>query len=111
MAYNDRMVIIETSVFTRLIKELMDDDSYGELQEALVQKPDVGDLIPGSGGLRKVRWKIEGKGKRGGSRIIYYWQTTDDQLWMLYGYAKVSKENLTQEQLKTLRDIVERWKE
>lgn len=104
------MVIIETSVFTRLIKELMDDDSYSELQKALIQKPDSGDLITGSGGLRKVRWKIEGKGKRGGVRIIYYWQTTDDQLWMLYGYAKASKENLTQDQLKILRDIVERWK-
>ena len=104
------MVIIETSIFTRLIKELMGDDSYSEMQEALVQKPDVGDLIPDSGGLRKVRWKMEGKGKRGGARIIYYWQTTDDQLWMLYGYAKAETEDLTKDQLKPLRDIVERWK-
>jgi hypothetical protein len=105
------MVIIETSVFTRLIKELMDDDSYAELQESLVRKPDMGNLIPGSSGLRKVRWKIERKGKRGGARIIYYWQTADEQLWMLYGYAKVSKDDLTQVQLKSLRDIIERWKE
>lgn len=104
------MVIIETSVFTRLIQELLDDDSYNELQKVLIQKPDTGDLIPGSGGLRKIRWKSDGKGKRGGIRIIYYWQTADDQLWMLYGYAKSSKEDLTKAQLKTLRDIIERWK-
>ena len=55
------MVIIETSVFTRLIRELIDDDNYRELQISLVQNPDIGDLIPGSGGLRKVRWKTTGK--------------------------------------------------
>jgi len=110
LAYNAWMVIIETPVFTRLIQALMDDDSYRDLQEALVQKPDMGDLITGSGGLRKVRWKIEGKGKRGGVRIIYYWQTADDQLWMLYGYAKADTEDLTRDQLKTLRTIVESWK-
>ena len=110
LAYFIQMVIIETTVFTRLIQGLMNDDTYNELQNALVNKPDIGELIPGSGGLRKVRWKIVGKGKRGGVRIIYYWQTTDDQLWMLYGYAKADKENLTQDQLKTLRNFVERWK-
>ena len=110
LAYFIQIVIIETTVFTRLIQGLMNDDTYNELQNALVNKPDIGELIPGSGGLRKVRWKIVGKGKRGGVRIIYYWQTTDDQLWMLYGYAKADKENLTQDQLKTLRNFVERWK-
>jgi len=104
------MVIIETSIFTRLIKELMDDNSYRDFQELLVQQPDAGDLIPGSGGLRKIRWKIEGGGKRGGLRIIYYWMAADGQLWMLFGYAKASKEDLTKTQLKSLRDIVERWK-
>jgi len=61
LTYNMFMVIIETSVFTRSIRELMDDDNYRVLQESLIQKPDMGDLIPGSAGLRKVRWKIEGK--------------------------------------------------
>ncbi|MBL1142954.1 MAG: type II toxin-antitoxin system RelE/ParE family toxin [Proteobacteria bacterium] len=104
------MIIIETMVFTRVIQKLMDDETYRELQEVLVQKPDAGDLIPGSGGLRKIRWRIEGKGKRGGTRIIYYWQTADDQLWMLYGYAKTDTEDLTKDQLKILSEIVERWK-
>lgn len=77
------MVIIETSVFTRCVKELLNDDQYSELQTALVVRPDAGDLIPGSLGLRKLRWKIEGGGKRGGMRVIYYWLTADDQLYML----------------------------
>ncbi len=103
------MVIIETSVFTRLIRELIDDDNYQELQISLVQNPDIGDLIPGSGGLRKVRWKTTGKGKRGGIRIIYYWMKPDDQLWMLYAYNKTGQTDLSRDQLKTLRDIVARW--
>ena len=66
-----RMVIIETPLFTRIIGELMSDDAYRQLQEALIQQPEKGDLIPGSGGLRKVRWKLEGQGQRGSVRIIY----------------------------------------
>jgi hypothetical protein len=104
-----RMVIIETPLFTRIIGELMSDDAYRQLQEALIERPEKGDLIPGSGGLRKVRWKLEGQGQRGGVRIIYYWVATDEQLRMLYAYAKSKQENLTPEQLTALRKIVERW--
>jgi hypothetical protein len=103
------MVIIETSIFTRLIRELMDDEDYRELQLSMVQNPDKGDLIPGSGGLRKIRWKTAGKGKRGGIRIIYYWMRLDNQLWMLYAYPKTRQSDLTRDQLNTLRDIVARW--
>jgi hypothetical protein len=102
-------VIIETSIFTRLIRELMDDEDYRELQLSMVQNPDKGDLIPGSGGLRKIRWKTAGKGKRGGIRIIYYWMRLDNQLWMLYAYPKTRQSDLTRDQLNTLRDIVARW--
>lgn len=109
MAYNAYMVIVETSVFTRLINELMSDDEYRDFQEVLVTRPDMGDLIRGSGGLRKVRWKLEGRGKSGGVRIIYYWVTADDQIRILYAYPKGKQENLTQEQLALLRKIVERW--
>lgn len=103
------MLIIETSVFTRCITALMEDEHYAELQAALIRQPDQGVLIPGSGGLRKIRWKMPEKGKRGGVRIIYYWRRADEQLWMLYAYAKTRQENLTRSQLATLRTIVERW--
>ena len=103
------MVIIETSVFSRLIKELMSDDEYRSLQEALVRRPEIGDLIKGSGGLRKVRWKLSGRGKSGGVRVIYYWVVADDQIRMLYAYTKSEHENLTKDQLSVLKKIVERW--
>ncbi|MDS4031773.1 MAG: type II toxin-antitoxin system RelE/ParE family toxin [Candidatus Contendobacter sp.] len=102
-------VIIETPLFTRIISELMSDDVYRELQDALIQQPDKGDLIPGSGGLRKVRWKLQGQGRRGGVRVIYHWVVADEQLRMLYAYAKSQQENLTPDQLAILRKIVERW--
>jgi mRNA-degrading endonuclease RelE of RelBE toxin-antitoxin system len=105
------MVIIETSVFTRLIRELMSDEEYSELQKTLFQHPDVGDVIPGSGGLRKVRWRQKGRGKRGGIRIIYYWVSRDDQIWMLYAYRKARQIDLNSKQLAVLSKIVERWKD
>ena len=109
MAYNSRMVIIETSVFSRLIQELMSDEDYRALQEALITRPESGDIIQGSGGLRKIRWKLEGQGKRGGIRVINYWVTADDQIRMLYVYRKTQQVDLTPKQLATLKSIVERW--
>lgn len=102
------MVIIETSIFTRIIQGFLDDEDYAEFQSALVQQPDLGDLIRGSGGLRKVRWRVPGKGKRGGLRIIYYRLTQDDQILLLYAYAKSMQENLSESQLAALREHVER---
>lgn len=103
------MVIIETSMFTRRIKELMSDDDYKDLQEALVNRPDMGAIIQGTGGLRKVRWKLEGRGKSGGIRAIYYWVTADEHIYMLLAYPKNEQDNLTPEQKKALKTIVERW--
>jgi len=103
------MVIIETKVFTKIINTLMPDDQYREMQEALTENPEIGALIKESGGLRKVRWKLPGGGKRGGSRIIYYWAVSDDQIYMLYGYAKNDQADLTKDQLKILKQIVEKW--
>ena len=101
------MEIIETSVFTRKIRELMSDEEYGQLQFALVQRPDIGDIIPHSGGIRKVRWAGSGRGKRGGIRVIYYWQVSEQQIFMLLAYAKNEQDNLTSSQLKVLRKLVE----
>jgi len=101
------MVIIETPTFTRQIIRLMPDEDYRELQEALLLNPEQGDLIRGSGGLRKIRWSQPGRGKRGGVRVIYYWYLPDAQLYMLLAYPKNEQDNLTQEQLKLLKKLVE----
>ena len=82
------MVIIETSVFTRRITELLSDDEYRELQATLVERPKAGPVIPGSGGIRKLRWSASGRGKRGGARVIYYWATEQEHLLMLFIYTK-----------------------
>ena len=103
------MLIIETTIFTKLIARLMDDDSYRELQDVLIGNPETGDVIPGSGGLRKIRWRVAGRGKRGGVRVIYYRVNTAERIYMLYAYAKNEVEDLTRGQLKALRQIVERW--
>ena len=103
------MVFAETPIFTKVIKSLMSNDQYRELQHAIIQRPDTGALIKDSGGLRKIRWKIEGKGKSGGVRIIYYSMVSKDQIYMIYAYPKNKQENLTPEQITALKKVVQRW--
>jgi len=106
LAYSECMVFIETPTFTRLIAKLLDDDEYSRLQEELGKRPDAGDLIKDGGGIRKFRWKRAGKGKRGGIRVIYYWLSEDDQLFMLVAYPKSVKDNLTGKETAILRKLV-----
>lgn len=106
---NKKMVIIETPIFTKKVKECLSDDDYQQLQEALVINPELGSVIRRSGGLRKVRWKLEGKGKSGGIRVIYYWKVSDKQIYMIYCYPKNELDNLTDSQVAQLKKLVERW--
>jgi len=85
----------------------MPDELYAELQKHLVAHPEAGDLIPGCRGLRKIRWQKSDKGKRGGVRVIYYWLTKDEQIFMVHAYSKSKTENLTKDQLKQLAAIVQ----
>lgn len=101
------MVIIETTVFTRQIQGLLSDDEYRQLQMTLVLRPDIGAVISGSGGLRKVRWAAKGHGKSGGIRVIYYWAVSRQRILLLLAYPKNVRDDLTQEQLRVLRKIVE----
>ena len=101
------MVILESSVFTRQVRQLLTDEGYRGLQLELVDRPDKGALIPGSGGLRKLRRSTAGRGKRGGLRIIYYWAVKQDRLLMLFLYAKTEQRDLTAEQLRRLKAIIE----
>lgn len=101
------MIIIETSIFSRQVQALLSDEEYRQLQLALILQPDMGAVIPGSGGLRKARWSLAGRGKRSGVRTIYYWAVLDNQILMLLMYAKNEQDNLTREQLKVLRRIIE----
>lgn len=100
------MHFIETPVFTKVIVELLDDAEYRLMQLALVQRPDLGATIPRSGGLRKFRWALPGKGKRGSLRVIYYWDAETETFYMLYAFSKNEQEDLTAQQIRTLRRIV-----
>lgn len=104
------MVFIETKLFTKLINKYLADDEFRDLQGFLVKNPKTGDLIRKTGGLRKVRWKGKGKGKRGGVRIIYYWHTSADQIFLLTVFAKNEVSDLTENERKILKQIVEGWK-
>ena len=96
------MRFIETPVFTTSVARHLADESYRRLQVALMLRPEQGPLIPGAGGLRKVRWAKPGSGKRGGVRIIYYWAPAATAFYMLYCYAKNEQGDLTPAQAKTL---------
>ena len=84
----------------------MDDDEYRLAQIALAKDPELGDLMPGSGGLRKVRWDLEGRGKRGGARVIYYWAMGRGIILLLFIYAKNELANLSKDQLRALAKAV-----
>ncbi|MGH7536001.1 MAG: hypothetical protein ACREMG_10470, partial [Gemmatimonadales bacterium] len=96
----------ETPVFTRAIRQLLTDDEYRALQVALVFRPEQGPVIRGSAGLRKVRWGAGRLGKRGGARIIYYWDKAKGTFYMLFVYVKSKQEDLTPEQLQMLSRLV-----
>lgn len=100
------MRFVETPVFTREVTELLSDEEYRGLQLALLFRPEQGPLIPRSGGLRKLRWRRGGGGKRGGLRVIYYWDKDADTVYMLFAYPKSKQEDLTAAQLRVLSKLV-----
>jgi hypothetical protein len=104
------MIFIETSVFTRQITALVDDDDYADFQRELANDPEAGDLIPGTGGLRKIRMAARGHGKRGGARVIYYYFASAAQIALLLAYAKNEAEDLTAAQKKVLKEVIEQWR-
>ena len=102
------MKIIETTVFTKRLKTLLPDEDYRLLQNEIMLNPEKGKVIRGSGGLRKIRWSVPGKGKSGGVRVIYYWVKAKEIILMLLVYSKNEQDDLTNEQLKILKSLVEK---
>lgn len=104
MAYNQAVVFVETPIFTKRIQQYMDDAEYIELQKYLTARPDAGDIIRGSGGIRKLRWAGSGRGKRGGLRVIYFWWVAKDRISLLLAYPKNEMDDLTADQLNRLKN-------
>jgi hypothetical protein len=88
------MVFIETTIFTKHVGRYLTDDEYLGLQMFLLERPDAGHIIRGTGGVRKLRWAVAGKGKSSGVRIIYYWHVSRDNIWMLTIYSKSERETI-----------------
>ena|SRR5688572_18526771 len=100
------MRFIETPIFSKAIDALLDEEQFGALQLALLARPDAGALIRGTNGLRKMRWALQGGGKRSGIRVIYYWDKDSDSIYLLFAYPKSAQDNLTPKQLKALSKLV-----
>lgn len=88
------MEFIEASAFTKYVYTYLSEDEYVGLQSFLLQYPEAGQVVPGSGGVRKLRWGMAGKGKQGGVRIIYYFKRQDDEIWLLTIYSKSERANI-----------------
>ncbi|CRM08870.1 MULTISPECIES: type II toxin-antitoxin system RelE/ParE family toxin [Pseudomonas] len=104
------MIFIETAVFTRRVTELMNHDAYLGLQVALMFNPCVGDVIEGTGGIRKLRIASKGHGKRGGARVIYYHFVTASKIALLMIYPKNEQQDLTNDERKALKAVIEHWR-
>ena len=98
---------IETRLFTKLVLDYLSDEDYGALQEALMREPESGPVIPGTGGVRKLRWAAAGRGKRGGYRVIYYVRRVHGVIWMLTMYPKNVADNIPVHVLRQIAKEVE----
>jgi mRNA-degrading endonuclease RelE of RelBE toxin-antitoxin system len=103
------MEFIEAPAFTRYLSRYLDDEQYRRLQETLAITPELGDVMPGTGGFRKLRWadSRRGKGRRGGLRVIYYWFDGQDQIWFMTVYSKHEAVDLTPGQRKHLKVAID----
>ena len=103
------MVFIESPVFTRQVLEALSDEAYAESRQRLAARRQPGEVIPSSGGLRKMRWSIEGRGTRGGVRVIYFQVTAQARCRMLLIYRKGTQDGLSAPKEKMLRKLNEDW--
>jgi hypothetical protein len=95
--------VAETPLFSRQAREVWDDAELAAFIDFIARNPEEGDLIPETGGVRKIRWARPGSGKRGGARVIYFWSMADDKILLLDIYAKGQQENLAADEIKKLR--------
>ena len=104
------MLFIESKIFEKLREKYFDDESYRAFQNFLVEQPNIGDTIQGTGGLKKVRWLSKGKGKRAGVRTIYLYLANKKHIHFLTVYAKNEVSDLTSDEKKILKAIAEEIK-
>ena len=99
--------VIETPLFQNLVSDYWGEEERGAFCAWLAANPDAGDVIPGSGGCRKVRWSRLGTGKRGGVRVIYFNRLANGEIWLLTIYAKSARDNIAAHTLKALKELLD----
>ncbi len=105
------MVFVELTPFAGFREEYWTDEDLRALQRYLLVSPEAGDLIRGGAGLRKLRWSVPGRGKRGGARVIYYWHVSRHHVYLIYGYVKSKREDLTPQQIRVLAGLMKDLKD
>ena len=107
LPYNACMEFIEATAFTKYVYDYLSEDEYLGLQSFLLQYPEAGKIVRGSGGVRKVRWAMAGKGKSGGVRLIYYFKKQNDEIWLLTIYRKNEAESIPAHVLRQIAKEIE----
>jgi len=109
MPYNFTMLltVVETPLFQSLWPDYWDEDERGEFASWLAHTPEAGNVVPGSGGVRKVRWSRKGTGKRGGVRVVYFNRLANGEIWLLLIYAKSARDNVPANVLKQIKQEIE----
>jgi mRNA-degrading endonuclease RelE of RelBE toxin-antitoxin system len=97
----------ETPLFSKILERYLSDEEYAELQAFLSEHPEAGEVVRGSGGVRKLRWAVKGRGKRGGLRVIYYLWRAQGQIWLLTLYSKNVKETIPAHVLRKIKEAID----
>jgi mRNA-degrading endonuclease RelE of RelBE toxin-antitoxin system len=101
------LTFVETKLFTSLVGGYLSEDEYAALQLSIAANPEAGEIVRGSGGVRKLRWSGSGRGKRGGIRVIYYLRTARGEVWMLTMYAKNEADSIPAHVLKRIKEEID----
>ena len=101
--------VVQTPLFDKMVQTLLNQDEQDDLAVLLANNPEIGDVIPQSGGCRKVRYQVNGKGKRGGSRVIYFNRLQNGKIYLLLIYTKAKTENIPAHILKQIKTEIEKW--
>jgi hypothetical protein len=101
------LTVVETPLFSRQVTDYWTEDERGEFAAWLAHHPDAGDVVPGTAGVRKVRWSSPGKGKRGGVRVIYFNRLANGEIWLLLIYAKSARETIAPHILRAIKQEID----
>jgi hypothetical protein len=107
---DELITVAETPTFIRQAQAIWSDEERGALIEYIARSPEAGDVIPETGGIRKLRWTRPGKGKPGGARVVYFFYDRKSPLYLLMAYEKAARDDIPPEAKKTLREFASRIK-